>query len=74
MRIELFNNGVGIMSIIDDKFYVEDEEWGCYKEVTIKEFIESLKAISYVYLTTWDKEVKNKYLELVEYTRKLEKR
>ena len=74
MRKDLMMNGVGIMAIIDDKFYIEDEEWGCYKSCTEKEFIEELKKISYICLTSWNKEVRKEYLDFVDYTQETIKR
>jgi len=73
MRKELFMNGVGIMAIIDGKYYIEDEEWGCYKGCNRNEFIEELKQISWVCLTSWNKQLRNEYLDLVNYCKELGK-
>lgn len=72
MRKELMMNGVGVMAIIDNKFYIEDEQWGCYKGCSKNEFIEELKKMSWVCLTSWDEELKNSYLDLVKYTHNIE--
>lgn len=71
MRKELFMNGVGIIAVIDNKFYIEDETWGCYKECSKNEFIEELKKLSWVCLTTWNKDLKKDYLELVDIVKEL---
>ena len=73
--MELFMNGCGIMKAEKNEFYVTNEEygWEYYKKVTINEFIEELKKMSWVCLTSWDKEFRQQYLDLVEYTYKLEK-
>lgn len=65
MRKDLFMNGVGVMAVIDNKYYVEDDEWGCYKGVTREEFIEELKQMSWVCLTSWDEKTRQDYLDLV---------
>lgn len=69
MKKELMMNGVGVMAIIDNKFYIVDEKWECYKECSKNDFIEELKKMSWVCLTTWDEELKKDYLDLVNYVK-----
>lgn len=71
MRKELMMNSGGVMAIIDNEYYIVDETWGCYKKCTRNEFIEELKKMSWVCLTSWDKELRQQYLELVDYTNNL---
>ena len=71
MRKDLMMNGVGVMAIIDNKFYIENEEWGCYKECSKNDFIEELKKMSWVCLTTWDEDLKKDYLNLVNYVKEM---
>lgn len=73
MRKDLMMNGVGVMAIIDGKYYITDKEWECYIGCTREEFIEELKKMSWVCLTSWDKELKKDYLELVEYCKEIGK-
>ena len=74
MRKSLFMNGVEIMAIIDGRFYIPNDEygWECLVECTKNQFIEKLKQMSWVCLTTWCKELKQEYLDLVDYTNQLE--
>ena len=65
-------NGVGIMTIENGKYYITNEEWECYQECTRNEFIEELKKMSWVCLTSWDKELRQQYLDLVDYVKESE--
>ena len=67
MRKDLMSNGVGIMAIIDGKFYVEDETWGCYVGCSKDEFIKQLKDISYAFLTSWNEDTRKEYVDFVNY-------
>ena len=67
MRKELMFNGAGIMAIIDNKYYIVDETWECYKGCTRDEFIEELNKYSYTCLTSWNKQLRQDYLDLIEY-------
>ena len=67
--MELFMNGAGIMKADNGKYYIVDEEWECYKGCTKNEFIEELKKMSWVCLTTWNKELRQQYLDLVDYVK-----
>lgn len=71
IRKDLFMNGVGVMAIIDNKYYIEDDEWGCYKKCTRDEFIKELKEMSWVCLTSWDEKTKQDYLDLVNYCKEV---
>lgn len=71
MRKELFMNGVGVMAIIDNEFYIEDELLEGYKRVNKDLFIEQLKKMSYVCLTSWDEQLRQDYLDLVKYTKEV---
>ena len=68
----LMMNGVGIMTIENGKYYITNEEWECYQECTRNEFIEELKKMSWVCLTSWDKELRQQYLDLVDYVKESE--
>lgn len=67
MRKELFMNGVGVMAVIDNKYYLEDYEFGCYKGCTRNEFIEELKNVSWTCLSSWSRDLRKQYLDLVDY-------
>lgn len=73
MKKSLFANGVEIIRIENNEYYISTEEngWEYLKEVTRDEFIEELKKISWVCLTSWSKKLKQEYLDLVEYTNKI---
>ena len=73
MRKELMMNGVGVMAIIDNKFYITNDEYGyeCYIEVDKNRFIEELKKMSFVCLTSWDDKLRQDYLDLVDYVGEL---
>lgn len=72
--MELFNSIGGIMKVEDGKYYVLNEEIGyeCYRECTRKEFIEELKRMSWVCLTSWDASYRKRYLDLVDYVKEHE--
>ena len=74
MRKELMINGMGVIAIIDNKFYITNDVPGyeCYIEVNKNKFIEELKQLSWVCLTSWDKELKQQYLEFVDYVKEVE--
>ena len=73
MKKELFMNGVSIAMVNKDEntYWIEDEEWEVYKGVSRQEFIEYLKKISYTCLTTWDRQLKYDYLELVDMVKEM---
>ena len=71
--ITLMMNGEGVMSIKDGKYYITNDEWGCYQECSRKEFIEELKNMSWVCLTSWDSQLRQDYLDLVKYTWEIDK-
>ena len=75
MKKELFNSVGGIMKVEDDKYYILNDKYGyeCYVECTRERFIEELKSMSWVCLTSWDKNYRNQYLDLVDYVKENEK-
>ena len=62
------NNEVARIEITDQKiwFLICDDDI-CMREVTYTDFKEFLKKISYVCLTSWNKELQKKYIEFVQY-------
>lgn len=70
--MHLFINGVSVMGIENGEYLITNEEWECYKTCSRKEFIEELKKFSWVCLTSWDKELREEYLKLVDYCKELE--
>lgn len=68
----LMMNGVGVMTIENGKYYITDEEWECYKECSRNDFIEELKKMSWVCLTSWSEELRQQYLDLVDYVKESE--
>ena len=70
--MELFMNGSGYMKVENENYYIVDDEWEYYKSCTKNEFIEELKKLSWVCLTTWNKELRQQYLDLVEYTKNID--
>jgi hypothetical protein len=71
MKKELFMNGVGILKIENDNFYIVDDDDEFYIKVNKETFIEELKRLSWVCLTTWNKELKEDYLDIVNYVKEL---
>lgn len=69
--MELFLNGAGILKAEKGKYYIVDDVWEVYKQVDRKEFIEELKKMSWVCLTSWDRKLKYDYLELVDYVKEM---
>jgi hypothetical protein len=69
--MELFFNGAGILKAEKGKYYIVDDVWEVYKEVDREEFIEELKKMSWVCLTTWDKGLRYDYLKLVDYVKEM---
>jgi len=65
--MELFINGTGILKAENGKYYITDDEWEVYKKVNKNDFIKELNKYAYVCLTSWDKELKKQYLDLVDY-------
>ena len=70
--MELFMNGCGYMKAENGKYWITDNEWEVYIGCSRNEFIKELKAMSWVCLTTWDKELRQQYLDLVDYVKGLE--
>ena len=66
-------NGAGQLAIIDGKYYIVDEQWECYKECTRNEFIQELNKYAYTCLTSWDKQLRQDYLDLVDYCEEMNK-
>ena len=62
------NNEVARIETTDQKtwFLICDDNI-CMREVTYTEFKEFLKEISYVCLTSWNKELQKRYIEFVQY-------
>lgn len=69
--MELMMNGVGVLKVEDGMYYIVDDEWEVYKQVDRKDFIEELKKMSYVCLTSWDKGLRKEYLDLVDYVKEM---
>lgn len=67
--MELIFNRAGILKAEKGKYYIVDDVWEVYKEVDRKEFIEELKKMSWVCLTSWDRKLKYDYLGLVDYVK-----
>lgn len=67
-------DGGEALRIENKHYYILDESSGydIMIETTRNEFIKELKKYSWVCLTTWDKQLKQDYLELVDYCNSLE--
>ena len=72
--MELFDSTGGIMKVENGKYYILNKETGyeCYIECTRNEFIDELKAMSWVCLTSWNKDYRQQYLDLVDYVKECE--
>jgi hypothetical protein len=70
--MELMFNGAGVLKVEDGKYYIVDEVYEVYKQVDKKEFIEELKQMSWVCLTSWDAGLRKQYLDLVDYVKESE--
>ena len=71
--MELHNSTGGIALVENGRFYKLNDEYGyeCYVECSKSEFIEYLKGLSWVCLTSWDKNYRQDYLNLVDYVNAL---
>lgn len=69
--MELMFNGVGILKIENGNFYIVDEDFEVYKKVTKNDFIKEMNKYAYVCLTCWDKEIRKKYLDFVDYCKEI---
>lgn len=67
-------DGGEALRIENGHYYILDESTGydIMIETTRNEFIKELKRYSWLCLTTWDKQLKKDYLELVDYCKSLE--
>lgn len=72
--MELFDSIGGVMKIENGEYYILNEVSGyeCYVKCTRNEFIEELKRMSWVCLTSWDKGYRQQYLDLVDYVKESE--
>ena len=69
--MELFSNE-SVMKAENGKYWITDETYGVYKRCSRNEFIEELKKMSWVCLTSWSKEYRQQYLDLVNYVKECE--
>lgn len=69
--MELFSNGAGIMRADETGYYILDKEWECYIKVSRQAFINELRNISWVCLTTWNKELRQEYLDMIDYVKEM---
>lgn len=74
MEKNLFIDGASVLMIKDGKYYAvnEDTDWDYMKEVSRNDFIRELKRYSWCCLTTWDKELREEYLQMVDYCKGME--
>lgn len=72
-RMNLMFNGAEHFRVENGKYYIVDEEteYDFMRECTRSEFIKELKAMSWVCLTTWDKKLRQQYLDLVDYVKEM---
>jgi hypothetical protein len=68
MEKNLFIDGASVLMIKDGKYYAvnEDTDWDYMKEVSRNDFIAELKRYSWCCLTSWDKELREQYLKMVD--------
>ena len=71
--MELFDSIGGVMKVEGGRDYILNKEPGyeCYIECSRAEFIEELKAMSWVCLTSWNKDYRQQYLDLVDYVKEM---
>lgn len=69
--MELMFNGMGILKVEDGNYYIVDEEFEVYKKVTREDFIKDMNKYAYVCLTSWDKQSRQNYLDLVDYVERI---
>lgn len=71
--MRLMFNGAEQMRVENGKYYIvnEETEYDYMKECTRNEFIVELKAMSWVCLTSWDKNLRQQYLDLVDYVKEM---
>ena len=55
-----------LLRIENGKYYILNEDFGCMQEVDLARFKEEVKSYENVCTTTWCKELKQQYKELVE--------
>lgn len=61
--------GGEILKIEDDLYYALKD--GVLKQVDRKQFIEELKKYSWTCLTSWDKNLRQQYLDLIDYVKEM---
>lgn len=70
----IFINGGEVLRIEDGKYYILVEDvYDVMAEVDRKEFIEELKRFSWICLTSCDKQLRQDYLDLVDYCDRVDK-
>ena len=69
--MELMFNGMGILKVEDGNYYIVDEKFEAYKKVTREDFIQDMNKYAYVCLTSWDKQDRQNYLDLVDYVERI---
>lgn len=69
--MNLFMNGVEILRVENNKYYIDAEE--CLQEVSKREFIDELNNMAWVCLTSWNKELRQQYLDIVDYVNNVKK-
>ena len=69
--MELIFNGYGILKVENGNYYIVDNVWECYKQVDRNEFIKEMNKFAYVCLTSWDKQDRQNYLDLVDYVKEM---
>lgn len=74
MEMNLFIDGASVLMIKDGKYYAvnEDTDWDFMKEVSRNDFIAELKRYSWCCLTSWDKGLREEYLQMVDYCKGME--
>lgn len=69
--MEFMFNGYGILKVENGNYYIVDNVWECYKQVDRNEFIKEMNKFAYVCLTSWDKQDRQNYLDLVDYVKEM---
>ena len=71
MRLSLMGSSAEILRIEDGNYYITNEDWGCFQKVDLETFKKKVESLKKVCTTTWDKEMRKEYQEIVDYIKEI---
>lgn len=63
----LMENGVSVLMIRDNKYYILSDDGECMQKVDFKRFKEEVERFRNLYEFTWSKDFKREYEDILEY-------